>query len=102
MRELKSEEPRGVGMFDDGNAESDASVELVVSWGEETHSPIQYQSFRTGSVSMRMTTAPGETVEELHAKMLDKLRRLARLQFEAARDTFFENVKDAASRVVRR
>lgn len=102
MRKLKNEEPRGVGVFEDDDAPNDAAVELIVSWGEETHSPIQYQSFRTGSVSMRMTTMPGETVDDLHAKMLGKLRQLARLQFEAARDAFFENVKDASAKAGRR
>ena len=78
------------------------AVRITVSIGEETHSPIQYQSFRAGAVSAEFVVPEGVSVEQAHAAALAKLRKLSEVQFEEQLRAFFEHAREASSRASRR
>jgi hypothetical protein len=55
---------------------------VTVSWGEETFSPVQYNSFRIGGNSITTLVQEGETVAEAYARAWASLEELGRMQFD--------------------
>jgi hypothetical protein len=86
----------------DGSAvEPDSAVRLrcarfTVQLGEETHSPIQYQSFRAGGVQAEFVVPDGADLAEAHAEALRQLRELSDRQFREQLDAFLAHVREAA------
>jgi len=83
---------RGVGAGDEDDA-----YEIVVSWGEETFSPVQYNSFRAGGVSLRTQVRPAESPEEAHERCMRHLRAMTERQFEEQLRTFLDRLRIAGS-----
>ena len=90
-KRIEEQEVRGVGIDDDGGNE------VIVTWGEETYSPVQYQSFRVGSFALRARVLPGETYAEAHARLLNVARECSRQQFDVQLQEHLERVRMAAS-----
>lgn len=86
------EQPQGVGAFD-----PEEPTTITVAWGEEVYSPVQYQSFRSGSIGVTVTTRPGEPVQAAHRRALSLLRDISKAQFEEQLAAFIERVKVAAN-----
>lgn len=83
----------GVGAHEQ---DDDTNYEITVTWGEETYSPIQYNSFRSGGVVLRSQVKPGETVEEAHERCMRHLRAMSAQQFEEQLRAFLDRVRVAA------
>lgn len=56
-------------------------TELTVVWGEETFSPVQYNSFRVGGHSIKVVVQPGESGAEAFARGWKILEEAAEVQF---------------------
>lgn len=82
----------GVGTADDGEWET-----LTVTWGAEKFSPVQYQNFDVGPFSVTITSEPGLSLEEAHARALGHLKSVAEAQFEVQLRGFLDRLKQAAA-----
>lgn len=70
--------------------------QITVTWGEENHSPIQYNGFRCGDITLVAEVSPSETVEEAYARLYDMLEDLGKKQFKSKLDGFLERAKAGA------
>ena len=89
----------GVGSADTEAGEAvDEDVEITVAWGEEAYSPVQYQSFRSGSIVLRTRKRSDETIAEAHVRLMRELRLASQRQFDEQLQAFLDRVKVAAGR----
>lgn len=95
MNEPMRRRVQGVGVGSEAEAED--AYEIVATWGEETYSPIQYQSFRSGGVSLRTQVRPGETPGQAHERCMRHLRAMSQAQFDEQLRTFLDRARIAAS-----
>lgn len=92
QQQPRRREVRGVGASDE-----DDSYEIVVSWGEEMYSPVQYNSFRAGGVSLRTQVRSGETPSEAHDRCMRHLRSMTQSQFDEQLRTFLDRLRVAGA-----
>lgn len=85
---------QGVGV----EADEPEEYDIEVTWGEETYSPIQYNSFRCSGITLRTRNRPGERIEEAHARCMRALRSMSQRQFDEQMSVFLDRVRVAASR----
>jgi len=80
------------------DSEKDAPAQVgtlvTVVWGEETFSPVQYNSFRIGGHSVTLAVEEGET-------LLDTWKRGWKMLEEAAEISFNDKVSGFADRMKR-
>lgn len=74
-REFPSSDP------DRGQA-AEPGTEITVTWGEETFSPVQYNSFRIGGHSIKVTVQPGETALDAFKRGWGILEQAAQVMFD--------------------
>jgi uncharacterized protein (DUF2336 family) len=90
----------GIGSYEEDHhdeVQDVAGAEIAVTWGEETYSPVQYQSFRVGAFTLRGRVLPGETYEGAHARLLNAARACAAEQFRVQLADHLDRVRVAAS-----
>lgn len=66
---------------------------ITVTWGEETFSPVQFQSFRVGPFSMQVEVRPGETEEAAFDRAYTLLTRKAEKVREEKAKSFIAAIK---------
>lgn len=71
---------------------------LTVTWGEETHNPIQYHTVKVGGLTATVVPAQGESVQEAARRAWKVLDEIAREQFNEKLDGFFGRAREAAQR----
>lgn len=64
--------------------------QITVTWGEETFSPIPFNSFRTGPFSLTTTVRDDESTEQAFDRAWAFLDAYARKQYVAKRAAFLE------------
>lgn len=57
-------------------------TEITIAWGEETFSPVQYNSFRIGGHSIKVVVQPGETALDAFARGWAILEQAAQVMFD--------------------
>lgn len=83
-REFPSSDPdRGQATAaDDLEIPAEPGTEITVTWGEETFSPVQYNSFRIGGHSIKVTVQPGETALDAFKRGWGILEQAAQVMFD--------------------
>lgn len=71
---------------------------LTVTWGEETHNPIQYHTVKVGGLTATVVPAAGESVQQAARRAWEVLDEIAREQFNEKLDGFFGRAREAAQR----
>jgi hypothetical protein len=71
---------------------------LTVTRGEETFSPVQYNSFRLGALTITTTVKPGETIEQAYDRCHRTLEELSDKQFDAQLKAFSNRLEKARGR----
>lgn len=66
---------------------------LTVTYGEETFSPIPYNTFRVGPISVAIELHVGETIEQAHFRAWEFLKKAANKEYEEKASAFLEKVK---------
>jgi len=78
-------DPDGIGplLDEEGPEETPAppGTSITLSWGEETFSPVQYNSFRVGGNTITLTVQDGESVAQAYRRGWKMLEDLAEMQF---------------------
>lgn len=67
-------------------------TEITVTWGEETFSPVQYNSFRIGGHSITVLVNQNETALDAWKRGWALLERAAEIQFEDKLRGFKERI----------
>lgn len=68
---------------------------LLVTWGEETHQPIQYNGFRVGPIHVEVEVGPDEDPIEVFERTMAELDAMARIEFQQKLAGFTERRKEA-------
>lgn len=72
---------------------------IIVTWGEQTFSPINYHSFKTGGITLEVAVPPGADVQQVHREAMAQLQVLAAEQFKRELEVFMANTRAAAAAV---
>lgn len=73
-------------------------TEITVVWGEETISPVQYNSFRLGGHSIKVVVQPGETAHDAFLRGWAILEEAAEVMFQDKVKGFSERLNRAKGR----
>jgi hypothetical protein len=68
---------------------------VTVTWGEETFSPVQYNSFRIGGHSVTLAVEEGETLLDTWKRGWAMLEEAAEIQFTDKVSGFADRIKRA-------
>lgn len=60
-----------------------SGTEITLAWGEETFSPVQYNSFRVGGHSIKVIVQPGESAQDACIRAWKILEEAADMMFKA-------------------
>lgn len=72
--------------------------ELTVTWGEETHNPIQFHTVKVGGLTATVVLGADADVKEAARQAYELLGEIAAEQFEQKLTGFFGRAKQAAQR----
>jgi hypothetical protein len=77
----------------------EAGSMIVVTWGEELHAPIQFNSFRIGGLTLQIPIREGETARDAYARAWVQLEALGEEQFEEKLKGFMQRARRASDAV---
>jgi len=71
---------------------------VTVSWGEETFSPVQYNSFRIGGHSVTLTVRDGESALDAWKRGWAMLQEAADIEFQDKMSGFAKRINQSKNR----
>ena len=74
--------------------QSPVGDEFEITWGEESYTPIPYNTFKIGPFSTKIKVLPGETHEAAFKRGYLLLENLAKNSFKRKRQIFANNIKE--------
>jgi hypothetical protein len=77
----------------------EAGQVITVVYAAQKFSPISYQTFDVGPLSMTTSVQPGETLDQSHARAWNWLKAKAKAQFVDQLADFLDNVRAAGAAV---
>ena len=81
--------------IDKALAEMCEGDEVSVTFGEETFSPVQYNSFRIGPFFYKTRVHKGETPEQAFDRANAYVTRMAQRAFKEKMETYFGHLREA-------
>jgi len=74
-----------------------AGTKLLVSWGDETITPIRYQSMKVGPFDMMVVVQYGETPYDAYRRGIRHLNVIAQTEYASKLPAFLKRCADDAA-----
>lgn len=78
---------------------ADQDTTLTVTYPEQVYSPVSYNSFRVGGVTLSVTVPQGEKVRPYFRALQDELEQIVDEQFERVSTEYADRIQAAADKM---